>query len=96
MTRVLGGQKRRWTVLLVGAVLGLSSASQAGSAPPQLRSLRLIPQERTLWGAKASQHFLVIGKYSDGLERDVTAESRFLLSDSTVAKVDAEVVVWWP
>ena len=90
MNTMLGGQKRRWTVLLVGAVLGLSSASQAGSAPPQLRSLRLIPQERTLWGAKASQHFLVIGKYSDGLERDVTAESRFSISDSKVAKVDAE------
>ena len=87
---MLGGQKRRWTVLLVGAVLGLSSASQAVSGPPQLRSLRLIPQERTLWGAKASQHFLVIGKYSDGLERDVTAESRFSISDSKVAKVDAE------
>ena len=58
--------------------------------PPQLRSLRLIPQDRTLWGAKASQHFLVIGKYSDGLERDVTAESRFSISDSKVAKVDAE------
>ena len=90
MTRVLGEKKRRWAVLLVGAVLGLSSASQAGSAPPQLRSLRLIPQDRTLWGAKASQHFLVIGKYSDGLERDVTAESRFSISDSKVAKVDAE------
>ena len=90
MNRVLGEKKRRWAVLLVGAVLGLSSASQAGSAPAKLRSLRLVPQDRTLWGAKASQRFLVIGKYSDGLERDVTAESRFSLSDSKVAKVDAE------
>ena len=87
--RVLGKQKRRWAVLVVAAVLGLSSPSQAGSAPPKLRSLQLLPQDRTLWGAKASQHFLVIGKYSDGLERDVTAESRFSLSDPKVAKVDA-------
>ena len=87
---MLGEQKRRWAVLLVAAVLGLSSASQAGPVPPKLRSLRLIPQDRTLWGAKASQHFLVIGKYSDGLERDVTVESRFSISDSKVAKVDAE------
>ena len=87
--RVLGEQKRRWAVLVLAAVLGLSSPSQAGSAPPKLRSLRLVPQDRTLWGAKASQHFLVIGKYSDGLERDVTAESRFSLSDPKVAKVDA-------
>ena len=87
--RVLGKQKRRWAVLVLAAVLGLSSPSQAGSAPPKLRSLRLLPQDRTLWGAKASQHFLVIGKYSDGLERDVTTESRFSLSDPKVAKVDA-------
>ena len=88
MNRVLGEKKMGWAVLLVAAVLGMSSLAEAEPAPPKLQSLRLIPQDRTLWGAKASQHFLVIGKYSDGLERDVTAESRFSLSDSKVAKVD--------
>ena len=88
MNRVLGGKKMEWAVLLVAAVLGLASPSEAAPAPPKLQSLRLVPQNRTLWGAKASQHFLVIGKYSDGLERDVTAESRFSLSHSKVAKVD--------
>ena len=90
MNKVLGEKKMPWAAVLIGVVLGLSSSAQAGQASSKLQSLRLVPQERTLWGAKASQYFLVIGKYSDGLERDVTAESRFSLSDSKVAKVDAE------
>ena len=44
---------------------------------PKLISLRLVPQDVTLWGIQASQRFLVIGKFADGMERDLTEESRF-------------------
>jgi len=51
-------------------------------------SLRLIPQEIDLRGANASQRILVLGNYGDGLERDVTGQSRFSLSNPDLAQVD--------
>jgi hypothetical protein len=33
-----------------------------------------------IWGSKGSQHFVVLGKYTDGLERDVTAAAQFSAS----------------
>ena len=43
-----------------------------------------------LWGAKASQRILVLGKFADGLERDVTAESRISIAHPSLAGVEAE------
>src|SRR5713101_6749758 len=51
-------------------------------------SVRLVPENPTLWGAKASQHFLVLGKYADGLERDLTSGSGFSIKGAGVAKVE--------
>ena len=51
-------------------------------------SLRLAPAKAELWGADASQRFVVLAEYSDRLERDVTSLSRLSVSDSTVARVD--------
>ncbi len=51
-------------------------------------SLRLVPEKAELWGADASQRFVVLAKYSDRLERDVTSQSRLSVSDSNVARVD--------
>ena len=53
----------------------------AGPAPipshePQLLSLRLIPEDIWLVGADSSQKLVVLGIYSDGFERDVTARSQ--------------------
>ena len=45
-------------------------------------SLRLVPETAELWGADASQRFVVLAKYSDRLERDVTSQSRLSVSDS--------------
>src|SRR5438128_1859217 len=66
----------------------LNTNNQAPSRLPsqeikhgQPLSLRLIPQEIDLRGANASQRILVLGKYADGLERDVTGQSRFSLSN---------------
>src|SRR2546428_14108308 len=75
-----------------------------GQAAARLISVRLEPREVTLWGSRCSQRFLVLGKYSDGQERDVTLKSQFSVSDSRIAKVDAggrvaalsdgEVILW--
>jgi len=54
---------------------------------PKVLSLRLFPENATLWGAKATQRFLVMGKYSDGLERDVTSISKLSLSQQRVARI---------
>src|SRR5207249_6473198 len=58
------------------------------AADRTLLSLRLVPSETTIQGAQASQRFLVIGKYADGVERDLTSQARFSLSNPQVAKVD--------
>ena len=80
--------RRCWLALVVAAVLVSSTALLAESSPAKLLSLRLAPENPKLWGANASQRFLVLGKYSDGLERDITLESRFSVSDTKVVKVD--------
>ncbi len=82
-----------WTALILFAIVGssLTRAGQSQLAPSheaQLLSLRLVPQNITLWRAKASQRFLVLAQYGDGLERDVTSRSRFSLSDTRVAMVN--------
>ncbi|MFN0165382.1 MAG: DUF1549 domain-containing protein [Bryobacteraceae bacterium] len=50
-------------------------------------SLRLIPEDRTLRGAGASQRFVALAKYSDGFERDVTAGGKLSVSDERIAGV---------
>ena len=65
---------------------GPLAASHA--SPPELLSVRLVPENVRLWSRNASQRFLVLGTYSDGLKRDITKESQFSISDSRVAKVD--------
>ena len=50
--------------------------------------MNLQPQGVTIRGNDASQQFLVTGTYSDGLERDLSRQSRFFLSDPRLARVD--------
>src|ERR1700736_2884198 len=57
-------------------------------APARLVSVRIMPQERTLHGKKASQQFLVLGKFADNRERDLTAQAHFALSNSASARAD--------
>jgi hypothetical protein len=58
------------------------------AATPGLVSVRIVPSEANLSGADASQRFVVLGTYDDGLERDVTSGSLFRLSDAHRAKLD--------
>jgi len=55
---------------------------------PALASLRVFPDSAILSGAQASQQFVVLGEYADGLERDLTSTARFLLSDSQKGEID--------
>jgi hypothetical protein len=67
------------------------------SAPPTpaqqqdsaIISLRVVPKHATLWGARASQRFVVLGMFADGLERDVTSQSRFSVSIPSLASLES-------
>ncbi|MCY3758704.1 MAG: S-layer protein, partial [Acidobacteria bacterium] len=59
------------------------------SAAARLLSVRLLPEEVRLQGKGAAQQLLVIGTYADGLERDLTGESRFSLAHPALAAIDA-------
>jgi hypothetical protein len=75
-------------ILLIGPFAVLPAhALQDGRAAPPL-SLRLMPETVTLWGARASQQLVVLGQYSDGLERDVTSTAQFSLSDTSKGEMD--------
>src|SRR5262250_1233823 len=86
--------KLRSGSLIASTAAALAVTSLVAAAAPQsVQSIRLIPQNRTLWGAKASQHFLVLATFKDGLERDITSDSKFAISDPKVAKfADAGVL----
>lgn len=64
--------------LLVAACPSFAAATVA--------SFRTIPTSVELRGAGATQQFLAIAAYSDGSERDVTAEVEWRLSDQELAK----------
>ena len=58
------------------------------TATPELLSLTLQPRAVTLRGGGASQQFLLTGTYSDGMERDLSRQARFSLSDPRLGRVD--------
>jgi len=76
-------------VLLVLALASASGSAAEKSSVPAPVSLRIVPEQVTLRGAKASQHFVVLSKYADGLERDLTPIAHFSLSDPKKGEVDA-------
>ena len=82
-------QRKSWHMALTLAVtffcvaVGLAHANEIKPL-----SLRLTPEDMTLCGLKASQQFLVLATYDDGVERDVTRQSDFTITDSRVAQVD--------
>jgi Protein of unknown function (DUF1549)/Protein of unknown function (DUF1553)/Bacterial Ig-like domain (group 2) len=87
--------KLQWTgrTFLVAVCIGCACAAviagegtkQTATAPV---SVRLAPDRVTLWGNQASQHFTVLGKYADGLERDLTSTAQFSLSQTGKGEID--------
>ncbi len=75
--------------ILIGASLGPGLAhSQSSPDPPTVVSLRIVPEEVYLSGVNPSQQLLVLGRYSDGMERDLTVQSRFSVASPKVAAID--------
>ncbi len=70
------------------ASLAAAVEEPAPSHDPTLLSLRLVPEQVRLQGPEASQRFVVMGTFADGLERDLTPGSAFRLSDPALARVD--------
>jgi len=78
----------------------LSPQTQSPASPDPRREtkihvlgLRLAPQNLTLWGANASHRLLVLAKGADGLERDVTSQVQFFISDKKIARIDDSRVI---
>jgi hypothetical protein len=61
------------------------SAALAAGDPA---SVRVIPERVTLHGARAAQRFVVLGAFADGLEREITGQSRLSISDPLLASLD--------
>src|SRR5262245_42274967 len=51
-------------------------------------AVRIVPDRVTLRGARAAQRFVVMATFADGLEREVTSQGRYSLSDPRLAAVD--------
>ena len=64
--------------VLAGIFLG--SPPAAAQTDPAPLSLRLVPKEIRLWGTGATQRIVLLGRYADGLERDLTAKADFSVS----------------
>ena len=79
------------TIAVVFSFLASAPAAVVEPAPshtPTLLSLRMVPEQVSLQRPGASQHFVVMGTFADGLDRDLTSGSRFHLSDTALARVD--------
>ena len=79
---------QRWKgCLSVVLALGLSPVGFASPAA-ELLSMRVLPEEMVLRGADASRRFVVLASFADGLERDVTLQSRIWVTNPSLAKLD--------
>jgi hypothetical protein len=77
-------------VSLMAAEVLAARPKTSGESKATLVSLRLFPQEAKLLGASGSQRFVVLGKFSDGLERDVTTSASFSLKDPSLAALSPQ------
>ena len=79
------------TVLVTGLSIpdGASEKQPGGSGGPELVSIRLEPAGVALQGAGAGRRFLVLGEYSDGLQREVTGASRLWVLDPGVVRLES-------
>src|SRR5689334_16971009 len=78
-------------------LLALSLAFVGGAwadVAPKLISVRVMPAERILRGKNSSQQFVVLGRFADGRERDVTAQARLTLSSAALARADQSARVF--
>jgi len=65
-----------------------TEADEPRLVPAKLLSLSVVPQNPKLWEAGATQRFVVLAEYADGLERDVTSEAAFWVSNKDAGEID--------
>ena len=75
--------------VVAAMAMSLGAAAAAAGSQPEIVSIRLVPRSRMLSGKNASQQFVVMGRLSDGRERDVTGQARFALSNADVGRIDS-------
>jgi hypothetical protein len=67
-------------------------APRGDATAPTLKSLAILPQQRVL-DQGSSQQLVVLARYSDGSNRDVTRQAQFQSNEAAVAGVDGDGLV---
>ena len=80
-----------WGLLLLGFSLLLSSCARTETK--KISEIKCYPPEIHLAGANGRQSVLVQATYTDGITRDITADSRCRLADSRVAGFDGTNII---
>src|SRR5690349_21218432 len=75
-------------ILLHFSVIRLGAAADQSPVLTPPVSLQVLPRDPKLWGAETSQHFIVLAKFADGLERDVTFQTHFEFSEKEKGEID--------
>ena len=68
---------------------GLGGDAAKTVATPKITSLDVIPGSRLIKQANSKHQIIVLAKYSDGSERDVTPFARFACDDDGIAQVNS-------
>src|SRR5262245_27909178 len=71
--------------LIALATASAEAAEGKGVSPV---SIRMVPEEVRVWGAEGTQHFMVLAKDADRLERDVTSTTHFSVSQPNKGEID--------
>src|SRR6476660_8873387 len=69
-------------------LLVLLCSALFGASPVPL-SISIMPQDRTLRGSDSAQQFVVVGKFADGTERDLTESAEWKLSQPDAGSITA-------
>ena len=78
---------RKSPVLVIFIIVTVLPGCDGNSAKASLRSLTIMPPNFALSSQKAELQFTAIGRYSDGTEKDVTAEVTWSSSDTSVVTI---------
>jgi hypothetical protein len=89
LDKSLGRSQFSALILMIGAVLLLSScAGSINSGPPQLNSITITPPNATV-ALSMTQQFIAIGNYSDGTSHDISASATWASQTVSVATISS-------
>ena len=77
-------------VITITAVLGkIQSIAYLTVTPPELTGTRITPQNSSVVSGK-KQQFVLVGSFTDGIDRPLTTDVTWKSADSSVATIDGE------